>query len=206
MPKMLISEKSCKSLQDIADIVGGQIMTRVTSKTNDAIEIASVLMPKAIIQGGIIRDYLGEALLSKRVSKDKYTKEGDVIIKLASPYDAAAISIEEEGLLIPSFCAAIRIIKSEYMNAKYLAAFLNSSYVRNILSLVASGVSRPMIKISDIRSLKVPNVPFKEMKEIGEAYILSSQKKMILQEMIRAEENLMENIVLSSIKGGIGRE
>lgn len=206
MSEVLTSGKLGKSLNDIAEIVGGQIMTRVTSKTNDAIEIATVLMPKAIVPGGIIRDYLGETLLSKSVSSDKYTKEGDIIIKLASPYDAAAISISEEGLLIPSFCAAIRITKSECMDVKYLAAFLNSSYVRNILSLVASGVSRPMIKISDIRALKIPNVPFQDMKEIGEAYALSSKKKMILQDMIKAEENLMENIVLESIKGGIGNE
>lgn len=204
MPEVSTSEKKRKCLKDVANIVGGQIMTRVTSKTNDAVKAVPVLMPKAIIPGGIIRDYLGEALLAKDASKDKYTREGDVIIKLASPYDAAFISKSEEGLLIPSFCAAVRITESGCVNAKYLTAFLNSSYVRNLLSLMASGASRPMIKINDIRELKIPDVPVLDMKDIGEAYILSSKKKMVLKEMIRAEDDLMENIVLASIKGGIG--
>lgn len=204
MTEVSTSEKKEKSLKDVANIVSGQIMTRVTSKTNDALKIVPVLMPKAIIPGGIIRDYLGEALLAKNVSANKYTREGDVIIKLASPYDATFISKNEEGLLIPSFCAAVRITESKDMDAKYLTAFLNSSYVRNLLLLMASGANRPMVKINDVRELKIPTVPVQDMKDIGEAYVLSSKKKVILREMIRAEDDLMENIVLSSIRGGIG--
>lgn len=205
MSEILTIEKHGISLKDVADVIGGQILTRVSSR-NGTGDMVSVLMPKAITSGVIIKNDLGQVILAKDIGKDKYTRHGDVVIKLSTPYDAAYVTESEEGLLVPSFCAAVRITNKDRMDAKYLAAFLNSSYVRNLLSLMAMGSSKPMIKINDIRGLKIPHVPDQDMKDIGEAYVLSGKKKAILREMIRAEDNLMENIVLASIKGGIGYE
>lgn len=205
MSEAITNGKEYISLKDVADVIVGQIMTRVISKDGIG-DVVPVLMPKAITSGIIMKNDLGEAILEKTVSSNKYTKEKDIVIKLSTPYDAAYVTKAEEGLLIPSFCAAIRITKNSKVDAKYLSAFLNSSYVRNLLSLMASGSSKPMIKINDIRALKIPDVPVKDMEDIGEAYLLSGKKKEVLREMIRAEEDLMENIVLASIKGGIRHE
>ena len=194
-----------KKLNSVAEIVGGQILTRVISKNNDGTSVP-VLMPKAINSRVILTNNLGEAILEKDVKSDKYTRKGDVVIKLSTPYDAAYVMESEEGLLIPSFCAAIRITNNELMNAKYLTAYLNTSYVRNLLSLIVSDTNKPMIKINDIRLLEIPNVPAQDMEDIGESYVLSGKKKEIMLEMIRAEDNLMENIVLTSIKEAMKHE
>lgn len=189
-----------KCLKDIADVIVGQIMTRVTSKDGTG-EHVSVLMPKAITRGAIIKENLGEAVLAKPAGNEKYTREGDVVIKLAAPYEAAYVEKDNEGLLVPSFCAVVRITEDDGTDAKYLSAFLNSSYVRGLLAVMVD-VGRPMIKIGDIRRLVVPKVSARDMKDIGEAHILSGQKKAVLRAMIKAEDTLMENIVLASIKGG----
>ena len=186
-------------LENIADVIAGQIMTRVTEDNNDG-EPVQVLAPKAISNGIIIKEDLGKAVLSKDVDENKYTKEGDVVIKLSTPYDAAYVTSKDIGLVIPSFCATIRISNDNLIDAKYLSAFLNTSYVRNQLTAKVVGSSRPMIKISDIRALEIPEVPIKDMRDIGEAYILSGRKKEILLEMVQTESMLMENIILASIK------
>lgn len=196
-------------LEEIASVTTGQIMTRVTVDKNageQVIDKVRVLSPKALVAGIIVKEDLGEAELGKQIDEDKYTREGDVVIKLSTPYDAAYISEENAGLALPSFCAVIRITNEEEMDAQYLSAFLNSSYVRNELTAKVIGSTRPMIKITDIRALEVPQIAMKDMKDIGKAFVLSSKKKAILQEMINNENGLMENIVLSSIKEGISNE
>ena len=199
--------KKLRRLEDIAEISVGQIMTRVSTDKVDeeAIKSVKVLVPKSISGGVIIKEDLGEANLSKEIDADKYTKAGDVVIKLSTPYDAAYITEEFAGIAIPSFCAAIRV-KDNKMDLKYLSAFLNSTYVRELLLSKVLGAVRPMIKITDIRAIEIPDVSEEDMKDIGEAFVLSGEKKATLQRMIENESELMNNIVLASIKGGMTNE
>ena len=87
-----------------------------------------------------------------------------------------------------------------------MSAFLNSSYVREQLTAKVVGSARPMIKVTDIRALEIPKLSVEDRRDIGKAFILSGQKKATLQEMIDNESRFMENIVLASIKEGIGNE
>ena len=117
-----------------------------------------------------------------------------MVVKLSTPYDATYVTKENEGLAVPSFCAIIRVKKDE-MDAKYLSAFLNTGYVREILKSKVMGSIRPMIKVTDLRN-----------QDIGQAYILSGKKKIILSDMIETETKIMENVVLKSIKKGMENE
>jgi len=147
MSEIMTNETKDILLRDVAYVIVGQIMKSVTSKNG----------------GG----KTGGAVLARAADSDKYTRIGDVVIRLSAPYNSSVISsAAEEGLLIPSFCAAIRIKRNELLNANYLCDYLNSNYVRNQLSLMAAGTIRPMIKISDICALKIP-VPARSMEDIG---------------------------------------
>lgn len=68
------------------------------------------------------------------------------------------------------------------------------------------GSIRPMIKVTDLRNLDIPQVSKEDMEDIGQAYILSGKKKIILSDMIETETKIMENIVLKSIKKGMENE
>lgn len=196
-------------LEEIASVTVGQIMTRVTADRDSGdsvVDTVKVLVPKAISSGVIVKEDLGDAELTKVIDEDKFTQAGDVVIKLSTPYDAAYVTEEYAGIAIPSFCAAIRITDENEMDATYLSAFLNSSYVREQLTAKVVGSARPMIKVTDIRALEIPKLSVEDRRDIGKAFILSGQKKATLQEMIDNESRLMENIVLASIKEGIGNE
>lgn len=196
-------------LENIASVTVGQIMTRVTADRDsgdNVVGTVKVLVPKAISSGVIVKEDLGDAELTKVIDEDKFTQAGDVVIKLSTPYDAAYVTEEYAGIAIPSFCAAIRITDENEMDATYLSAFLNSSYVREQLTAKVVGSARPMIKVTDIRALEIPKLSVEDRRDIGKAFILSGQKKATLQEMIDNESRLMENIVLASIKEGMGNE
>ena len=140
-------------VEDIANVIAGQIMTRVTDEGADE-DVVPILVPKAINEGMIVREYLGKAVLAKPVDEERYTKEGDVVVKLSTPYDAAYVTEDNVGLIVPSFCAIVRVKQEEKMNAKYLSAFFNTEFIRNQLLSRVVGSLRPMIKITDIRSLE----------------------------------------------------
>ena len=192
-------------VEDIANVIAGQIMTRVTDEGADE-DVVPILVPKAINEGMIVREYLGKAVLAKPVDEERYTKEGDVVVKLSTPYDAAYVTEDNVGLIVPSFCAIVRVKQEEKMNAKYLSAFFNTEFIRNQLLSRVVGSLRPMIKITDIRSLELPRLSVDEMNHIGEAYILSGKKRTTLYEMIETERKMMDNIVLMSIKDGMKSE
>ena len=63
-----------------------------------------------------------------------------------------------------------------------------------------------MIKVTDLRNLDIPQVSQEDMEDIGQAYILSGKKKIILSDMIETETKMMENVVLKSIKKGMEDE
>ena len=192
-------------LEKYAEVIVGQIMTRVTAAEDDEGKTISVLSPKAISNGVINMDDVGTSVITKEIDNDKFTRVGDVVIKLSTPYDAAYITTETAGLAIPSFCAIIRTSGSG-IDAKYLSAFLNSRYVRDQLTAKVSGGIRPMVKVTDIRSLEIPDISEADMKDIGEAFMLSGKKKEALLEMVRTEEQIMNTIVMNSIIGGMRNE
>ena len=192
-----------KTISDCASITVGQIMTRVSAGNDDASTEINVLIPKAISNGRILREELGTAEIKGEMPKDKLTCEGDIVIKLSTPYDAAYVSEEDAGYAIPSFCAAIRFKDKSYGEAEknYLSAVLNSDYIRNQLSSKVAGTVRPMIRPRDIMNLEMPDIPKEDMKRIGEAYVLSAKKRAMLLEMERIEKEIMDNIVINSIVG-----
>lgn len=195
-------------LKEVAKITVGQIMPRVSAENKNEEEIigtVNVLAPKAISDGIIVKENLGELQICKKFDEEKFTKEGDVVVKLSTPYDATYVTKENEGLAVPSFCAIIRV-KEDKLDAKYLSAFFNTEYVREILKSKVMGSIRPMVKVSDLRNLDIPYVSEEDMADIGQAYILSGKKKSILSDMIETETKIMENIVLKSIKKGMENE
>ena len=195
-------------LKEVAKITVGQIMPRVSAENKNEEEIigtVNVLAPKAISDGIIVKENLRELQICKKIDEEKFTKEGDVVVKLSTPYDATYVTKENEGLAVPSFCAIIRV-KEDKLDAKYLSAFFNTEYVREILKSKVMGSIRPMVKVSDLRNLDIPYVSEEDMADIGQAYILSGKKKSILSDMIETETKIMENIVLKSIKKGMENE
>ena len=64
------------TLENIASVTAGQIMTRVTEDKDageKVIENVKVLIPKAISSGVIVKEDLGDAELSKQIDDYKYT-------------------------------------------------------------------------------------------------------------------------------------
>lgn len=190
-----------KKLEDYAVVDVGQILPRVTDDSAVDGEKTLVLSPKAIVDGIIVKDDFKETYVIKPIGKEKYTKEGDVVIKLSSPYDAAYIEKEYADLLIPSFIAVVRVGNSKKVDARYLVALFNSRFIRDQLQNLQVGAARPMIRISELRAIDIPVLDIEDMQRIGEEYALSCEKRSILAEMIDTERSIMEYTLIKSAMG-----
>lgn len=184
-------------------IYSGQIISRVEAKEDigdTVLEEKKVLIPKAISAGRINHSDLGTVKIKKEVDDGRITKRGDVIIKLSTPYDTAYIEECDEGLVVPSFCCIIRGIDGDKADAEFIAAYMNTDYIREQLKSKVAGTTMAMIKIADVKGLMLPPVNIEKQRLLGQAYSISCQKQDLLKEMLDNEKKLINNIILESVK------
>lgn len=191
-------------IEDIAyKVYSGQIISRVEAKEevgDEVLEERKVLIPKSISSGRVAHADLGTVKLKKAVDEDRITRWGDIVMKLSTPYDAAFIEKEDEGLVVPSFCVVIRGINQEIADPEFVTAYLNTDYARELLKATVAGTTIPVLKISDVRQLELPDIELAKQKLIGQAYSISCQKQVVLREILNNEQTLINNIVLNAVK------
>lgn len=179
--------------------IGGQITSRIEAnekKNEIAIGKVQVIPPKAIKAGKIVQDELYELEYKSDFDDKKLTKAGDIVVKLSSPYDAAYITEEDEGLLITSFCIIIRNTSKTLMS-EYLAAFLNSEvYLKQVMDMV-SGAAVPMLTMGKIKDVMVREMELEDQRQVAEYF-----QNITLKEEIMAQIIALEKEKLNSVLGG----
>ena len=179
-------------LKDIADcIITGVLTRRVVydGEDNDSsLREGKILVPKAIDDGLIDHSLLQRVKLDKEVKDKFYTKKGDVIMKLSTPYDSCFIDREEdEGLIVPSFSLIIRGLKSDY-DPYFIMAFLSSRYAWNQIERLRSGRTITILSNESVAELEVPEFKKLERERISERYKNYLEFKRMSSEIIELEK------------------
>ena len=179
-------------LKDIADcIITGVLTRRVVydGEDNDSsLKEGKILVPKAIDDGLIDHSLLQRVELDKEVKDKFYTKKGDVIMKLSTPYDSCFIDREEdEGLIVPSFSLIIRGLKSDY-DPYFIMAFLSSRYAWNQIERLRSGRTITILSNESVAELDIPEFKKLERERISERYKNYLEFKRMSSEIIELEK------------------
>ena len=179
-------------LKDIADcIITGVLTRRVVydGEDNDSsLKEGKILVPKAIDDGLIDHSLLQRVKLDKEVKDKFYTKKGDVIMKLSTPYDSCTIDREEdEGLIVPSFSVLIRGIDGKY-NPYFIMAFLSSKYAWNQIERLRSGRVMTILSHESVAELEIPEFSEPEIKRISERYKNYLKFKRLSSEIMELEK------------------
>ena len=182
-------------LKDIENlnIIGGQITSRIEAKLDsNKIGEIKVLTPKAIQNGCVNHKDLGLLNISQEADSKKVTKLGDIVIKLSTPYDACIIKEEDEGLLVPSFCAIINNVP-DYISKDYLLAFLNSKVYQNQIKNLLIGQNLPILSIGQIKKVELPLPSIDVQEDIGNTYKGTLDKIKLLERIISLESEYLES-------------
>lgn len=179
-------------LKDIAeDIITGVLTRRVVydgEENNPSLPDGKILVPKAINDGLIDHSLLQSVKLDREVKDKFYTKMGDVIMKLSTPYDSCSIDREEdEGLIVPSFSVIIRGIGVKY-NPYFIMAFLSSKYAWNQIERLRSGRVLTILSNESVAELEIPEFSEPEIKRISERYKNYLEFKRISSEIMKLEK------------------
>ena len=179
-------------LKDIAeDIITGVLTRRVVydGENNDpSLPDGKILVPKAINDGLIDHSLFQSVKLDREVKDKFYTKMGDVIMKLSTPYDSCSIDREEdEGLIVPSFSVIIRGIGVKY-NPYFIMAFLSSKYAWNQIERLRSGRVLTILSNESVAELEIPEFSEPEIKRISERYKNYLKFKRLSSEIMELEK------------------
>ncbi len=184
------------SLKQTGTFISGQVISRIEAKNSDetVTGYCKVLVPKAIKNGKINHDEIITIKLKTEVDEKKCTKEGDIILKLSQPYDAAYVTKKDEGILVTSFCMILRDITKD-INPKYLAVFLNSNEYKIQAMSLTSGATIPMLTKGKIQQIKIKKLEDADQKEIINLNNDIVHKQQIFEEIIKLEKMKIENLL-----------
>ncbi len=136
-------------------LFGGQIMQRVLAKEDDDYEEYKVLIPKIMEEGIINTDEAPVEKVKKNIDKKFLTQEGDLVIKLSSPYDCCYITKEYENMIVPSFCAIVRNYEGLF-DKFYLLAYFNSRRFKHYIDIETSGLTMRLLSPGIIKRISIP--------------------------------------------------
>lgn len=179
-------------LKDITEsIITGVLTRRIVydgEDNNPSLKGGKILVPKAIDNGLIDHSLLQSVKLERDVKDKFYTKIGDVIMKLSTPYDSCFIDREEdEGLIVPSFSLIIRGLKSDY-DPYFIMAFLSSRYAWNQIERLRSGRTITILSNESVAELDIPEFKKLERERISERYKNYLEFKRMSSEIIELEK------------------
>ncbi len=161
-----------------------------------------VLLPRAM-QDGVILD---EELATETIGdvKDEYfTREGDVVVKLSTPYDSVYIDKEHEGIMITSFGMVFRKKPEAEIDMRYLSMFLNLPQTNDVLQALSSGASSAMalLKRQMVVGLEIPLVEIVLQQKLADLFVATKERKRQYARLIQLDEELVISRVIKSIWG-----
>ena len=181
------------------EIIGGQIMSRVSAKgtNSDETRTVKVVVPKSITSDGALDiNEMPEEEVVVNLDKKRMTEVGDLVIKLSTPYGAGIVDEDTAGCIVPSFCAIIK--SSGELDSKYLLAFLNSDLCKEQISSQVSRAAMTVISVGKVKNLLIPVPDDTKQAEIGNNFV-ETKKKLQIMRRIAALEEEKNNIIFEEL-------
>jgi restriction endonuclease S subunit len=165
------------------------VRKRADAKDKDAHKYR-LLTLKSFEPHGWLNERELDVFFSKEKLENKYlTNKGDVIIRLTTPYTAICINDKQEGLVIPSNFAIIRLKEQMYI-PEFIALFLNSEIIEKQFFKSSISATIPLIKITHLRKIDIPDKQFAVQKKIVELNRLQVKEKILLSRLMEEKGKL----------------
>ena len=178
-------------LKDVAEeIITGVLTRRIVcdGDVDSSLQEEKILVPKSITDGLIDHTLLQTSRIGKLVKEKFYTRKGDVIMKLSTPYDSCVIEKkEDEGLIVPSFSVIIRGIRAPY-DPYFIMAFLSSKRAWSQIERSRSGRVLSIISNESVSELELPSFSETEMKDISTRFRRYLEFRRLSAEIIGLEK------------------
>ena len=183
-------------LSSIATVRTGLVVARKKAQLDSAYKVNYSQVSLRCFGSGVQLNHThtDEFVSLAELDAKYFTQEGDILVRLRSPSLALYIEKEDEGLLINSLLCIIRL-KSQKVDAKYVAYYINSKTAERQLKLDMQSTAIPMVKTRDLENLEIVLPPLAEQKRLVSLLDLAQQEQMLLQKLIDEKKQLSQTIL-----------
>jgi len=182
-------------LINMSEVQTGLVLVRKRADDNRDAHKYRMLTLKSFDPQGWINEGEMDLFYSKKKLDNKYlTNKGDIIIRLTTPYTAICINDRQEGLVIPSNFAIIRLKKQIYI-PEFVALFLNSEIIEKQFFKSSISTTIPLIKTTHLRDMEIPDKTLDIQKKIVELNQLQVKEKILLSRLMKEKEKLAKTSI-----------
>ena len=182
-------------LINMSEVQTGLVLVRKRADDNRDAHKYRMLTLKSFDPQGWINEGEMDLFYSKKKLDNKYlTNKGDIIIRLTTPYTAICINDRQEGLVIPSNFAIIRLKKQIYI-PEFVALFLNSEIIEKQFFKSSISTTIPLIKTTHLRDMEIPDKTIDIQKKIVELNQLQVKEKILLSRLMKEKEKLAKTSI-----------
>ena len=187
-------------LGEISRIKTGLVLTRKKAEIDYEIKARYPLITLKNIQAdGTFTEDAFEYFDSKdELGGEHFTQEGDILIRLSHPNTAIYVDKDQEGLLIPSYFANIRVNHDGFV-AGYVAWYLNSEQVKNELLKFQVGTNIPSTNKGILEQIDIPEADREKQQIITHVQQLYRKEKALYQKLIHEKEKLYKAVTYSIV-------
>lgn len=190
-----------KKLSLLCSIKAGYPSSRIIKTVKEMpAQTSKVLIPRAIDDGCIVDTELTTEQVG-HIKDDFYTHEGDVVLKLSTPYDCVYIDKAHEGILVTSFAVILRPLYDAEIDMRYLAAFLNTAQAKRVLQSHGTGLVIPLLKKSTLEDVPIPLVPYSRQQQLAQIFENVQQQKANARKLLSLGSQLVESEFTSTVYG-----
>ena len=157
-----------------------------------------ILVARSMQDGRIIEDELALEVVSG-VKPQFFTEEGDVILKLSTPYDSVYVDKAYEGILVTSFAVILRAKQDSKLDMRYLTVFLNHPRTTSQMQLLGSGSIMPILKKSAVAEIPIPIAPMVQQISIANMYCNTQARKEACRQLMATSNLLLESAFINAV-------
>lgn len=183
------------TLAEISNLKMGLVLNRKKAGLNrDGKFYYKVVSLKSFNENSIYNNTFADEFISNTQIKDDYkVKQGDILLRLREPNFAVYVDRDYENLIYQSLIVCIKLQDIRF-DPNFIAHYLNSSIVKKHLSTEISGTTIYMIKLSDVKKIKIPLINLDKQKKIVEYLKLAHQENELLQNLINEKQKYSKEI------------
>lgn len=181
-------------LGDVAVVRTGLILARKQAK-NEPVYSYPLLNLKAVrVDGSLDTEALERFNASEHLNTEYLTHEGDLLIRLSTPYTALLIGTQDEGMVIPSSFAIIRADR-RFLLPEYLFWLLNTPKVRQQIYENTTGNMLSGIKPSYFNDFRIDPLPLEKQQLVATLNEKARREVKLLTELAQKKEQYYSRII-----------
>jgi len=189
-----------KPIGELADIMVGLVLKRKEAGIADNARFHYMALTLRCLnsEGWIDEAYLDEFESSEKLDSRYLTLEGDIVVKMTTPYTAVAINKDTSGCVVPAQFIIVRV--KEKVVPGYIALYLNTDKIRKHIALSATGMTVPMLKTGTIKDLEIPLLEYDRQLKIAEVGRLMVEERHLLTKLVNTKEKYNQALIEALIK------